>query len=323
MNLQKPDGYFCYVALMVPSAKLLDLQRFWSARRAHLTEEYKRMTGYEIQGEFKSGYLKKLGFPCRQNFGERLGYFLRKNKCFVAGFYTTVQSFLLYNLRTTIGLDDVATQLPKDWANSLAGIKERFLREKPAQPGESNLLLGLFHQTLSITLNWMGSLKCSFQVVYDPRQKKEDAFLIRFADEWLKQEAAVKKLDGVYMGATAAITSSQSPGLMLADLILRDARFVFDDIPELLTERSGIDLVLPIAQGCEPVVMSLKGTRMKWGNRRPMSPQLRQRLARPSPNSMMPLYFDSLADQKLSCNAAYGESRVLNFGLRCIEDMVD
>lgn len=54
-----------------------------------------------------------------------------------------------------------------------------------------------------------------------------------------------------------------------------------------------------------------------------MSDALRQKLGSPSQNSMLPLYFDRLAGGKLSCYANYGESRVLNFGFGCVEDMTD
>lgn len=54
-----------------------------------------------------------------------------------------------------------------------------------------------------------------------------------------------------------------------------------------------------------------------------MSDALRQKLRSPSQNSMLPLYFDRLAGGKLSCEAVYGESRVVNFGLGSLEDMTD
>jgi hypothetical protein len=69
--------------------------------------------------------------------------------------------------------------------------------------------------------------------------------------------------------------------------------------------------------------MTLNGMRLKWGDRRRMSDALRQKLGGPSQNSMLPLYLERLAGGKLSCEALYGESRVVNFGLRCLEDMTD
>jgi hypothetical protein len=308
---------------MVPPVKLPDLDRFWAANRDRLVGEYKQATGFPLQGEFKSGYLNKLDFKARRKFGERLAYFLRKNDCFVAGFYTTARNMLAYHLRTEVAMDDAAKELPANWESLLPGIKAKLLADKPNHPGDAYVLVGLFHQTLSITLNWLSTLGATFDVVYDPRQKKEDRFLIQHADDWLKREIEVKQLAGVYNGATAVVASANSPGLMLADLILRDVRFLFSDVPELLTEQSGTTLILPVPQGHEPVVMTLKGMRLKWGDRRPMSDQLRQWLGGPSPNSMLPLYFDRLAGGKLSCEAVYGESRVLNFGLGCFEDMTD
>lgn len=323
MNLAKDNGYFCYAALMVPTGRLPDLERFWIANRDRLVIEYKRATGFEIQKEFKSGFMNKLSFEARRKFGERLANFLRKNDCFVAGFYTTVKNMLAYHLRTQIAKDDDAKEIPANWEAILPDIKTKLLAEKPHHPGDAHLLVGLFHQTLSISLNWLSSVNATFNVVYDPRQKKEDRFLIQHADEWLKREAEVKGLSGVYNGATAVTASANSPGLMLADLVLRDVRHLFADVPELLVEHSGTILILPEPQGHEPVVMTLKGMRLKWGDRRPMSAELMKKLSCPSQNSMLPLYFDRLADCKLSCEAIYGESRVVNFRFGCLEDMTD
>lgn len=127
----------------------------------------------------------------------------------------------------------------------------------------------------------------------------------------------------VYKGSTANLKSSESPGLMLVDLVLRDVRLLFQDVSELLTEHSSPRLVLPCAEEHEVVPMEFGGHVMKWGDRRPMSESLQRRLARPTANSMVPLYFRSLAGGKLSCDAAFGESRVVNFGLMAFEDQVD
>lgn len=257
--LSRHDAYFCYAALMVPTAKLPDLERFWLTSRGRLVAEYKLATGFELQGEFKSGYMNKLSLQTRRKFGERLAHFLRKNDCFVAGFYATVRNMLAYHVRTEIAKDDDAKELPANWESMLPGIKAKLMGDKPNHPGDAYLLVFLFHQTLSITLNWLSNVGGTFNVVYDPRQKKEDRLLILHADDWLKKEAEVKQLVGAYNGATAVVTSSNSPGLMLADLILRDLRFLFADVPELLSEQSGTTLILPVPQGHEPVVMTLKG----------------------------------------------------------------
>jgi len=165
MNLSKDDGFFCYAALMVPTARLPDLDRFWTANRGRLIKAYKRATGFEIQDEFKSGFLNKLDFQTRRQFGERLAYFLSKNECYVAGYYTTVRNLLAYHARTEVAKDDDATELPADWETRLAVVKVKLLADKPNHPGDAHLLVGLFHQTLSITLNWLALCENSFTVV--------------------------------------------------------------------------------------------------------------------------------------------------------------
>jgi hypothetical protein len=95
---------------MVPTGRLPDLERFWIANRERLITDYKRATGFEIQTELKSGYLKKLSFDARRRLGERLTSFLRKNECFVVGFFTTVRNTLAYHLRTDVARDDDANR---------------------------------------------------------------------------------------------------------------------------------------------------------------------------------------------------------------------
>ncbi|MGE3309579.1 MAG: hypothetical protein AB7O66_06370 [Limisphaerales bacterium] len=323
MNLSKDDGYFCYAALMVPTAKLPDLERFWAANREKLATAYARATGFQPQGEFKSGLLNKLGFETRRTFGDRLARFLAKNDCYVAGFYTTVRNTLLYRVRTEVAKADEARELPPDWERLVASEKARLLEDKPNHPGDAHVLVWPFHQTLSITMNWLTALGQDFAVVYDPRQKREDRYLITHADDWLRREAEAKKMGEVYKGVTAALRSSESSGLILVDLVLRDVRHLFQDVPELLIEQSGLQLILLEQQAAEVVPMESGGHILKWGDRRPMTEALQRRLACPTPNSTVPLYFQSLAGGKLSCNAAFGESRVVNFGLRAFEDMVD
>jgi len=97
LGFARPDGYFCYCALMVPTERLADLRGFWEALRDRLVGEYKRATRFALgNAEFKSGYLNRLGIGARRDMGERLAYFLRKNGCFVGGFFTTVDGFSLY-----------------------------------------------------------------------------------------------------------------------------------------------------------------------------------------------------------------------------------
>jgi hypothetical protein len=243
-----------------------------------------------------------------------------------------VDSFALYNLRTEIGKDDDATELPVNWVEQLIFTKEKLLKPddktlpdgRQKAPGDARLLFGLLHSTLEISLNWLGRQGISFEVVYDPRQKKEDAFLLKHVGDWLKDEkASFKRFPGVFRGATSNTPSGYSPGLMLADLMLRDLRFLFSDLPGLTHESSSAGLILPIPQNDEPLIMVIKGARLKAGSIKPMSSQLAMALGKPTTNSMMPLYCDRLADMKLSYYAKWGEARTVNFRDWTFTDMVD
>lgn len=326
MGLSNPKGYFCYAALMLPTDKLPDLKRFWVARRERLVKDYETATGFPLQqAEFKSGYIKHLTFSSRKNFAERLAKFLRRNDGYVCGFYTTVDTYSLYNLRTSIGIDDDdARFLPDDWLERLKAVKEKLLRKDEKLPGVAALLMGLLHGTLEMTMHWLGSQDFSFEVVYDPREKKEDAFLLKHVGGWLSDEkAAFKRFPGVYRGATATTRSENSPGLMLCDLIVRDIRMLFSDLPGLVEEGASKELIVPFLQKELPYIIEIGGVRMKGGHLRPMSPKLRQSLVRPTINSMLPLYLDRLANGKLSCTAVWGEMRSISFREHLFEDMID
>jgi hypothetical protein len=110
---------------------------------------------------------------------------------------------------------------------------------------------------------------------------------------------------------------------MLTDLLLRDIRRLFLDLPGLLFEGSGKELILPVPQDDDPVIMTFGGRPVKAGSLRPMSAGLGSALRRPSANSMLPLYADRLADCKLSCYAAWGEARTVRFRDARFADMVD
>lgn len=333
LGLSKPDGFFCYVALMVPTARLADLARFWQSYRNRLVGAYKMATGYDLgNAEFKSTYLKQLEFSVRREMAERLKYFLTKNDCFIGGFYTTVDSFALYNLRTEIGKDDDATELPANWAERLILTKEKLLKPdeknspdgREKTPGDARLLFGLLHATLEISLNWLGQQGISFEVVYDPRQKKEDAFLLKHVGDWLKDEkASFKRFPGIFRGATSNTPSGDSPGLMLSDLLLRDLRYLFADVPGLMQESSSTGFILPIPQNDDPLIMVIAGHRLKAGSIRPMSTALAAALRKPTANSMMPLFCDRLADMKISYHAKWGEARTVDFRDWTLTDMVD
>ena len=60
--LSREHAYFCYAAVMVPTAKLADPERFWLSNRARLLAAYQLATDFQIKGEFKSININKLNF---------------------------------------------------------------------------------------------------------------------------------------------------------------------------------------------------------------------------------------------------------------------
>jgi len=320
MNFAKEEGNFCYGALMVPTDRLDDLGRFWAANRTKLATAHSQVTGTKSDGEFKSSHLSQLDSATRNSFARRLGRFLWSNECFVGGFYTTVRNTLLYQLRTDFAKDGSTLELPRDWPTMLPAVKANLLAGKQNHPGEGHALVGMFYQTLVNLLNWLASQGRCFSVVYDPRGDIEDHYLITRTGEWLQQVSEAEGWSGCYLGTSAEVDSSKSVGLMLVDLIVRDIRYLFLDVPELLTDHTAPNLILPAIGEHMPV---LDDNGKKWGERRPWSEALRRRLAAPTNKSTVPIYARSLAGGKLSCEASFGESRIINFAQMAFEDMVD
>ncbi len=140
MDMSKPDGFFCHGALMVPTEVLTT--RF-------VLEKSQRATGKRL-------------FPLD----------LRKQKAYVAGFFTTVESYLLYHLRTEIGMDDDATQLPPDFSQLLESLRLKMLEEQRREVGDSRFIKDLMFLTANITLHWLGSGKHPMRIFFDPRNSR-------------------------------------------------------------------------------------------------------------------------------------------------------
>jgi hypothetical protein len=221
MNLQADDGWFCYGAFMIPTERLADLARFHAALFENLQNEYKKATGFSVEGEFKSSHYGKIPRDVRVPLAPKISYFLAKNRCFLAGFYTTVKSLLFYNLRSDLAFHNVS-EFPALDPNQLEKQKQELLKDKQAHPGESKLLNGLFMAAALIPFNWLGKQGFKFRIQYDPRNKKEDRVLVGSIDDFLPKLGNVwPDLANVYVGTDATKESKDCPGLMSMPLTNR------------------------------------------------------------------------------------------------------
>jgi hypothetical protein len=110
---------------------------------------------------------------------------------------------------------------------------------------------------------------------------------------------------------------------MFIDLLLRDIRCVYQDIPEVLSESSEYKLISPRPEEEAVLAVNIAGKTLKWGRTTPMLPATAAKLSKPSNNSILPPLAEHLADQKLSCYATNGEARVIDFRRKHFDDMVD
>ena len=319
MNFPDLDGYFCYVGLMLPDRCGEDLERFWKSLNARLVEAYRRATGFQIEGEFKSKYLGKLSSETRRDACRRIFKFLRSNGGYVSSFYTTVHALLCWEIRTSASSKEFA---PITY--SLAELQVRkvsLIEEKKKTVGESNVLNGLFNTISGIAQSWLSHLGARYSICYDKRDKNEDRVLLNYiADFFEKMPRIDERFEGVYVGGESK-ESHRHPGLMLVDLLCREARDFMQAHPSLIHELSKFELITPTSKEGYIIPHEIGGRVFKWGSAKMMNLESRRLLA--SKKSPFSELIPCLADGKLSLYAHYGESRVADLANGCYNDMVD
>ena len=323
MNLPRMEGYFCYVALMVPERAEAQLSAFWESLERRLRSAYDEATGFAIKGEFKSTFLTKLTSEVRRDAMHRVAYFLKKNLGFVAGYYTTVHGLMCWELRSSAGFADFEV-LPPYNLTDLQKKAEELRAEKRKGAGESKLLTGLFQTIASIPLSWLGVLQANFRISYDARNPKEDRILLTFVEDFFPRISKIQpERFAAYLGAEAHADSSVVPGVMLADLLCKEIRDFVHSCPELLTDGSAYRLITPTSSEGTLIPTEIAGHLMKWGSAKAMSPVTKQKLARLRRTSSFGSIIPQLADHKLSCYAHFGEGRVVDFDNEVFNDQVD
>ncbi len=316
-------GHFCYVGVMIPEKAETQLRAFWNALDQRLRLAYEEVTGFAIEGEFKSTFLAKLDFTFRRDAMQRVAYFLSKNRGFIAGYYTTVHGLMCWELRTSASFADLETLPPYNLSDLQAKAEElRF--EKKKGVGESKLLEGLFHTIASIPLSWLGLLPANFRISYDARNPKEDRILFKFVEDFFPR---MKNLEpdrfAGFLGAQAHSDSSAVPGIMLADLVCKELRNFVQACPEILTDRSEYRLITPRSTEGIFVPTTLTGHVLKWGSAKEMSAATQAKISALRQNSPFGPLIPLLADTKLSCYAHFGEGRVVDFASHLLNDQVD
>jgi hypothetical protein len=323
MNYPSLDGYFCYAGLMIPKAKVPDLASFWEALVIRLKRNYYRATGFQIQEEFKSTYLIKLPLDDRLDMCRRIAYFLKKNSGYICGFFTSVHGLLCSEIRNDAGSRDFET-LPA-YDRSILEVKKDLLKAKKRHSiGESHVLRGLFQTIAGIPLSWMKSIGAQFSICYDSRDKKEDRVLLgNIQDFFPGMKNVDSSYEGVYLGGFGHPDSSEVPGLMLADLIVKEMRNFFLAYPALLSEHSQFNLITPTSKEGKIIPTILAGRQFKWGSFKQMSQGTLTEQEKALLVSPFSTLIPCLADKKASCYAYFGESRVIDFNERGFSDMVD
>ena len=323
MNLPRMDGHFCYVALMVPEKAETQLTSFWNALDNRLRRAYEEATGFKIEGEFKSTFLRKLSSDVRRDAMQRVAYFLNKNSGFLVGYYTTVHALMCWELRSSAGFNNVE-DLPPYNLRDLQKKADELRAEKKKGVGESKLLTGLFHTIAAIPLSWLGILQADFRIHYDGRNSKENQILFKVVEEFFPRMAELEpQRFAAYLGATAHPDSSNIPGIMLADLLCKETRDFIHACPELLTDRSEYRLITPTSSEGTPIPTEIGGRIMKWGTAKEMSSSTKEKLAELRQVSPFGRLIPHLADIKLSCYGHFGEGRIVDFANECFNDQVD
>lgn len=186
-------------------------------------------------------------------------------------------------------------------------------------------------QSLSIAVaNFLGMKNARAEICFDPRRDEADRRLSAELADLLpkipidipliphdgvivmpRPSPSMKRL-GRRVRINTSLPSDQSPGLQLADFLAGDIRAFFSDVPELLTEATSDELIL------NERVLFLQAFRPTE-----LSGATKEKIAKYSGKSALPLYRSKLVHGLISCYALNGQVRNVSLDEGMVYDIPD
>jgi hypothetical protein len=304
-------GYFAHSAVGVPEPRY-ELLR---TELGLLLDEYRRLTSVGAT-EFKHTDFKRIAYVDRRRL-TLIQKAFRANGVFISVFYTPLRSFVLERVRTNL-FRAGRREVPTDFQGLYDEAKAE-LQNQAHGPGQAGLIGKLLLLPVAAVANLLATLKCPFQLVYDPRDPKEDKMVLAKVEGLI---AAMKHLKGkgtklrwdlsLYMKRVIYDRRSEDElGLQMADLMAGEARAFFDANAELMDFRASPTLV---TQGSfEPLVVGeeVQGTLHKTGALYKIPAVLRKRCFTSDRDgkTILPLLRELFGAGVVTCYSSWGQPR--------------
>jgi hypothetical protein len=327
-ELTARSGYFCYSAVGVPAREYPQL----CADVKALLPECSAATG-QTETELKYGHFKRLPYRTRRRFALRIRDIVTRSGAFIAGFYTPSRAFVLERVRTNL-LDDEAVELPEDDETLCADAIAQLIKEH-GNRGQAGVIGKLLWLPTASVANLLSSLNARFTIICDPRdQRREDPAVRAKIEDVMEMSRNLKNIPDTdlrsdladhFLGIRGDRTSTDEPGLQLADMMVGEIKEFFQAFPGLMSWRATRRLVTQLSK--EPLVTAIpmRGLLWKTGVLYPMPPGLVAHFMKPDPQerTVLPMFRNMFAAGMLTCYSVTGQPRnVLPFE-RMIWDQTD
>lgn len=334
-GLARRDGNFCYGCIGIPEEKY-DLLKSGLATLLGEYQQISRMSGGEPKELKFSPHFLKLPKPFKRRFGLCLRNLLHRNGGFVLGYFVPVDGLVMERVRESClsrGLKEVPHEHSAEYETARTDLLTRRVNvfdsvgshNYTRGVGESSILCYL---TANVLLNVNGLLaaaNCPFRVVYDPRERSEDAAVSEHQLILNEIFSLLPSSLHTHCRFTTETASNNELGIQLADVMAGEFRQFFRKNDGLLTAESSLKLI-PSGQGDQMRgwIIPSEGARKAVGicRLRPI-PSSSMRCFYPPSESLVPYFREMFAINGLVCFTHKGEHRHIEIAAKQFADEAD
>lgn len=321
-DFKHPDGNFVHGAFGIPA---MEYAAFVSDIQPLLQEYYSKVPSrYRVTPpEFKSATFYRLDQAFRHKFAETLAATIRKKGGFVAGFFTSNRGFIMREIREDLPHSE--TEVPSDFA-ALYDSTVDAMNAEYTGGRQAELVSWLIRQPTSAIAQFLTSFECKFTIVYDPRQKDEDAAVKADTEDFmntLNRFAEIGMKPGTCIGFRSDKYSHEETGLQIADFVAGEVRRYFRYKPQLLSHEATLKLITPTSVEDIMGYVELGGNTMKMGRFIRLPQQLQTLALKPSDDVLLPYLKNVIASGTLSGVTEYGNLRLIHLFQGMVCDLLD
>jgi hypothetical protein len=299
-------GYFCHAAVGIPEAEYAAV----GEEMKPLFERFKDLLVPDHK-EFKHTEFKRIPFAERSSLARASRDVLYEHGCFISGFYSPVDAYLLERVRTDLLGDVGVKSVPADH-KALLAQKAEDLKAGWDGPGHSAIIRQLLLTPLSGLLNFAGAIDVRIRIIYDPRGPREDKAVWKaLLDLQEGFGKAMPKTASRLLDVNITSKSEDEIGLQIADLAAGEVRAFFDANPQFMEYGASPKLITPDSDEPVEAWIQLKGRQYKSGSVISMPGALQKRFFNPDPKerSVLPIFTDVLMCGMLTCFSSWGTPR--------------